>query len=395
MKSSLDLAGKLNSGKRDDFAMKAHFMLECTSSSTNSCIVRWLPHGRAFKVYDKDRFVREILPRCLSKQKFYTSFQRQLNMYGFILLNAKADEKGAYYHKYFLRGRPDLCALIVRSRTSESSVRRSFDLCSEPDFYNMKTISVNGSVSYGSSDGNAELKKERYSLSSASPLQASLSSLPDQPLTQAAAFFHNSRYVSSAVTSSREFGQASKHVHSTEPHLRQGLSVSDEYSDTKMHPSPAMNEFFQQSCTGHSIPNHIRCASWPVSDNIQRTYNDDTLQHCQRKLGAPWIALDDGCVISKDFSVIGRPHKVDKCRWNDNSNIDDDLEYSCGSEMTDGYECDVFDDGETTAKIDNGVPFIANNNCETMTLPTATLPAVPLHDPWSCFSTGGYNRPDI
>lgn len=48
------------------------------------------------------------------KQTKLASFQRQVNLYGFSKVSAGLD-KGAYYHPLFLRGRPELCELMVRT----------------------------------------------------------------------------------------------------------------------------------------------------------------------------------------------------------------------------------------------------------------------------------------
>jgi hypothetical protein len=70
-------------------------------------IVAWQLGGCAFKVIEKDAFVRQILPKYC-KQTSYKSFLRQVNLYGFSRISmsqAKGGHAGgSYYHKAFRRG---------------------------------------------------------------------------------------------------------------------------------------------------------------------------------------------------------------------------------------------------------------------------------------------------
>jgi HSF-type DNA-binding len=56
-----------------------------------------------------------VLHSRFFNQSKYTSFQRQLNLYGFHRVSSGPD-KNSYYHPLFLRGRPDLCRLLLRTR---------------------------------------------------------------------------------------------------------------------------------------------------------------------------------------------------------------------------------------------------------------------------------------
>ena len=68
------------------------------------------------------------------RQSKLTSFQRQVNLYGFRRLTAGKD-RGAYYHELFLRGRPDLYKRLVRIRVKGTGIKSASSPATEPDFY--------------------------------------------------------------------------------------------------------------------------------------------------------------------------------------------------------------------------------------------------------------------
>ena len=60
-----------------------------------------------------------ILMKYFRHQK-YSSFQRQLNLYGFRKVN-KGPDAGAYAHKYFLRNRNELLSKVRRMPQASTS----------------------------------------------------------------------------------------------------------------------------------------------------------------------------------------------------------------------------------------------------------------------------------
>ena len=83
------------------------------------------------------------------RQTKLTSFQRQLNLYGFRRLTQSTDA-GAYYHELFLRGRPQLCLRMVRQKVKGTGHKQPADAQTEPNFYALPPVSA-GSGSAGTS----------------------------------------------------------------------------------------------------------------------------------------------------------------------------------------------------------------------------------------------------
>ena len=110
-------------------------MLKHCEQEGKDNIVSWLPDGKAFKVHNSAAFVAEILP-CHFKQTKYKSFQRQLNLWGFErITKGSTAEKGAYYHKDFLRDEPSLCKSLSRQngkKPPESESKESLQSSNDP-----------------------------------------------------------------------------------------------------------------------------------------------------------------------------------------------------------------------------------------------------------------------
>jgi hypothetical protein len=118
------------------FPEKLHYMLSQVDGEGVSHIVSWQPHGRCFIVHKPQEFVQEVMSRFFKQTKL-TSFQRQLNLYGFVRLTAGTD-RGGYYHELFLRGRMDLCRRMSRTRVKGNGSKGASSPETEPNFYKMK-----------------------------------------------------------------------------------------------------------------------------------------------------------------------------------------------------------------------------------------------------------------
>lgn len=126
-------------GATPKFPLKLHEMLNDVEDKGKASVVSWQPHGRCFVVHLPTQFVNDILPLYFKHSKL-TSFQRQLNLYGFRRLSCGPD-KGGYYHDLFLRGKIHLCRRLFRVKVKGTKVRVAANPSSEPNFYEMPPLS--------------------------------------------------------------------------------------------------------------------------------------------------------------------------------------------------------------------------------------------------------------
>jgi len=138
-------------------------MLKATERDGLSDIVSFMPHGRAFRVHKKDKFLMKVLPKYFVGQTKWSSFSRQLYMYGFLRVTDSASaDFGGYYHELFLNGRPDLCRYMRRVGAPRNLDRRTFKLAEgeDPDFYKMKSL-PKMSCTVTASSGSDETTNEK------------------------------------------------------------------------------------------------------------------------------------------------------------------------------------------------------------------------------------------
>jgi len=137
----VDLANRrARGGVTEPFPEKLHRMLtEAEEDGTIKKSIGFLPHGRAFAIHNPTTFVADIMPKFF-RQSRMSSFQRQLNLYGFTRVTSGPDV-GGYYHELFLKGRPNLAVHMRRVGATNSMKRKQSKPDSrDPNFYAMQPI---------------------------------------------------------------------------------------------------------------------------------------------------------------------------------------------------------------------------------------------------------------
>ena len=121
------------------FPEKLYHVLQYAEDNDLSDVISFFPHGRAFAIKKSQRFVEEILPKFF-KQSRLTSFQRQLNLYGFRRITQGSDN-GGYFHELFLQGRPRLSMQMIRTKIKGAAKQKNNPRL-EPNFYAMEPITI-------------------------------------------------------------------------------------------------------------------------------------------------------------------------------------------------------------------------------------------------------------
>jgi hypothetical protein len=120
------------------FPLKLHAMLDQIEQDGHADVISWQPHGRCFVVHKPKEFVDNILQKYFKQSKL-TSFQRQLNLYGFQRLT-RGHDAGGYYHELFLRGKTFLCKKMTRTKVKGTGFKAASSPEDEPDFWHMPPV---------------------------------------------------------------------------------------------------------------------------------------------------------------------------------------------------------------------------------------------------------------
>jgi hypothetical protein len=101
------------------FPWRLHEMLDAAETEGFESIVSWLPDGRSFRVHDPVVFVDKVMKKFFNQNK-YKSFQRQLNIWGFVRI-LDGPMKGGYIHEHLVQNQPEMCAMMKRQKIKGSA----------------------------------------------------------------------------------------------------------------------------------------------------------------------------------------------------------------------------------------------------------------------------------
>lgn len=128
-------APRRRGGVTVSFPVKLHAVLDQVEADGLGHIISWQSHGRCFVIHKPKEFVDHVMPNYFRQTKL-TSFQRQLNLYGFSRIT-RGKDMGGYYHELFLRGKIFLTKRMQRTKVKGTKFKAASSPDQEPDFYSM------------------------------------------------------------------------------------------------------------------------------------------------------------------------------------------------------------------------------------------------------------------
>lgn len=111
------------------FPWRLHELLTEAETNGNDSIISWIPGtNNAFKVHNKEKFTKQILPDYFNATK-YKSFQRNLNLWGFESIT-EGPNKGGCQHHIFIRGDREKCHYMTRQKVKGQKQKQQEALAS-------------------------------------------------------------------------------------------------------------------------------------------------------------------------------------------------------------------------------------------------------------------------
>merc|ERR1712187_966115 len=107
-----DGSRRMRGGVIEPFPEKLHRLLTEVEAAGRADVISFIANGQAFAIHQPDKFFKEIVPLYF-RQSRLSSFKRQLNLYGFELINT-GPARGGYYHELFVKDRPEHCRRMRR-----------------------------------------------------------------------------------------------------------------------------------------------------------------------------------------------------------------------------------------------------------------------------------------
>jgi len=105
---------------KQTFPEKLYNMVVEMEQEGQQNVVSFVDDGKAFLIHHPRLFESDVMPLYFSSSRM-SSVQRQLNIYGFQRIT-EGPFRGAYRHRCFLKGQPELLKKITRSSTVGKSV---------------------------------------------------------------------------------------------------------------------------------------------------------------------------------------------------------------------------------------------------------------------------------
>jgi len=186
--------GRRRGGVSISFPAKLHKVLEQVEADGWGHVISWMPHGRCFVIHKPKEFSELVMPHYFRQSKL-TSFQRQLNLYGFCRLT-RGEDAGGYYHELFLRGRLFLAKRMCRTKIKGTKFKAASNPEHEPNFYMMPPVLPVAPVSDDDSHDDSAIVSRRspvgfsarftpgndYYLTEPAPVSPSLVSIEPLPV---------------------------------------------------------------------------------------------------------------------------------------------------------------------------------------------------------------------